>query len=120
MSATTVSPFPSTRPSAAELASLFRGLAEPARLSVLRRLVDGGPQTVSDIVMACGLRQPSASKHLACLHGCGLLSRERQGRRITYAVVDPQVPPLLEAAEQVWQVARCGESCSCSCCEERG
>jgi len=110
---------PASRPSAGELASLFRGLGEPARLSVLRRLLDGGPQTVSEIVAACRQRQPSVSKHLACLHGCGLVGRERVGRRVTYAVADPQIAPLLDAAEQVWQVARCGESCSCSCCNDR-
>jgi len=108
-----------SRPSARELASLFRGLGDAARLSVLRRLLDGGPQTVSELVVACRQRQPSVSKHLACLHGCGLVSRERHGRQVTYAVADPSLGPLLDAADQVWQVARCGESCCCPSCDER-
>jgi DNA-binding transcriptional ArsR family regulator len=119
MSAITTSPALSSRPTAGELASLFRGLGEPARLTVLRRLLDRGPQTVSELVVACGQRQPSVSKHLACLHDCGLVSRERQGRQVVYAVCDPHLAPLLGAAEEVWQVARCGESCSCACCDER-
>jgi len=74
---------------------------------------------VSELVVACRQRQPSVSKHLACLHGCGLVSRERHGRQVTYAVADPSLGPLLDAADQVWQVARCGESCCCPSCDER-
>ena len=106
------------RPSASQLAALFRGLAEPARLAILRRLVDAGPQAVSQLVAACRQRQPSVSKHLACLHECGLVSRERRGRQVLYAALVPEVPPLLIAAERLWEIARCGESCACSCCQE--
>ena len=107
------------RPSASHLAALFRGLAEPARLSILRRLVDDGPQTVSELAVACRQRQPSVSKHLACLHGCGLAARERRGRRIFYSALVPEVPSLLAAAERLWEITRCGESCACPCCQER-
>jgi DNA-binding transcriptional ArsR family regulator len=95
-------------------------MAEPARLAILRRLVDAGPHTVSELVEACDQRQPSVSKHLACLHGCGLVARERDGRLVRYAALRPEVPPFLEAAERLWEVARCGDSCSCSCCVEGG
>ncbi|HSJ73040.1 MAG TPA: metalloregulator ArsR/SmtB family transcription factor [Miltoncostaeaceae bacterium] len=108
------------RPSASQLAALFRGLAEPARLSILRRLVDAGPQTVSQLAAACRQRQPSVSKHLACLHECGLASRERRGRKMLYTALAPEVPPLLAAGERVWEIARCGERCTCTCCQEGG
>lgn len=107
-------------PTDAQLGALFRALAEPARLAILRRLVAHGPHTVSELVDACDQRQPSVSKHLACLHECGLVARERDGRLVRYAVVSGDVPPLLAAAEHLWETARCGESCSCSCCAEGG
>lgn len=107
-------------PTAPQLAGLFRALGEPARLAILRRLVDAGPHTVSELVEVCDQRQPSVSKHLACLHECGLVARKRDGRLVRYAAPCPDVPPLLDAAEVLWQVARCGESCSCSCCAEGG
>ncbi len=107
-------------PTAPQLAGLFRALGEPARLAILRRLVDAGPRTVSELVEACEQRQPSVSKHLSCLHECGLVARERDGRLVRYAATCPEVPPLLDAAGRLWEVARCGESCSCSCCAERG
>ncbi|MDX6646767.1 MAG: hypothetical protein QOK40_2494 [Miltoncostaeaceae bacterium] len=108
------------RPSSSQLGALFRGLAEPARLDILRRLVDAGPQTVSDLVAACRQRQPSVSKHLNCLHECGVVLRERRGRRVVYAALSPELPPLIRAAEGLWEIARCGERCSCSCCLEGG
>ena len=107
-------------PTAPQLGALFRALAEPSRLAILRRLVAEGPHTVSELVDACDQRQPSVSKHLACLHECGLVARERDGRLVRYAVVSADVPPLLTAAERLWETARCGESCSCSCCAEGG
>lgn len=119
-SAVALPPVLDERPSASQLAALFRGLAEAARLSILRRLVDAGPQTVSELVVACRQRQPSVSKHLACLHECGLAARERRGRQIIYTALVPEVPPLLAAAERLWEIARCGESCTCPCCQERG
>jgi DNA-binding transcriptional ArsR family regulator len=113
-------PTPVSAPTAPQLAGLFRALGEPARLAILRRLVDGGPHTVSELVEACDQRQPSVSKHLSCLHGCGLVARERDGRLVRYAALCPDVPPLLDAAERLWEITRCGESCSCSCCAEGG
>jgi DNA-binding transcriptional ArsR family regulator len=118
--AVVLSPERHERPSASQLAALFRGLAEPARFSILRRLVDAGPQTVSQLVTACGQRQPSVSKHLACLHECGLATRERRGRQMLYAALVPEVPPLLAAAERLWEISRCGERCACTCCQEGG
>lgn len=109
-----------TAPTDAQLGAMFRALAEPARLAILRRLVSAGPRTVSELVDACDQRQPSVSKHLACLHDCGLVAREREGRLVRYAVVSGDVPPVLAAAERLWETARCRESCSCSCCAEGG
>lgn len=116
--ATEAGPPPVTLPATEDLAALFRGLAEPARLKILRQLVAGGPQTVSQLVVASGQRQPSVSKHLACLHGCGLAARERQGRIVTYRVAIPALEELLHAGQVISEIASCGDHCSCSCCDE--
>jgi DNA-binding transcriptional ArsR family regulator len=79
-------------------AKLFRGFGGASRLSVLEALRDG-PCCVSEIVAATGLSQPNASAHLACLGECGLVTRERRGKFVYYAIADERVVTVLEEAE---------------------
>jgi DNA-binding transcriptional ArsR family regulator len=79
-------------------AILFRGLADPARLSCLLAVREG-PKTVGEIVTITGLSQPNVSKHLACLWDCGLVQRERNGRFVLYAIASEEVEAVLCSAE---------------------
>ena len=79
-------------------AKFFRGLADPSRLRILESLRDG-PLTVAAIVERTGLGQPNVSNHLACLHDCGLVSRDRQGRHVFYRLSDDRVGQLLALGE---------------------
>ena len=81
-------------------AKLFHGLAEPSRLRILYALADG-PLHVSAIAGATGLTQPNTSNHLACMLGCGLLARERDGRFVLYRHADENVSMLLSVADQI-------------------
>lgn len=90
---------------------LFHGLADPSRLAILDALREG-PRTVSDVVAATGLTQPNVSNHLACLLGCGLVSREPAGRHAFYRLSDPRVDALLALADELLaDVARGVECC---------
>lgn len=64
-------------------ARLFRGLADPSRLSILEALREG-ERSVGELVAATSLSQPNTSNHLACLLDCGLVEREQQGRHVIY------------------------------------
>jgi DNA-binding transcriptional ArsR family regulator len=55
------------------------------------------PRAVGQIAAATGLRQPSVSKHLSGLRGCGMVRAERSGRFVTYGMVDPGVEEFLGA-----------------------
>ncbi len=79
-------------------AKFFRGFADPSRLRILECL-RGGPLTVAAIVEVTGLSQSNVSNHLACLHDCGLVTRERQGRHVLYRLSDDRVGQLLALAE---------------------
>lgn len=81
-------------------AKLFRGLADPSRLSILETLRDGA-RNVGEIVEASGLSQSNVSNHLACLHDCGLVAREQRGRHVYYRLGDPRIGVLLGMAEEV-------------------
>ncbi len=85
---------------------LFRGFADPSRLAILDALRDG-PRCVSEIARCAGLSQPNASMHLACLEGCGLVTRRRRGQFVEYAIADPIVLDLLRGSERLLE--RVGE-----------
>lgn len=81
-------------------AKLFRGFADPSRLSILETLRHG-EMTVSEIVAATGLSQSNISNHLACLRGCGLVTSEQEGRSVRYRLSDPRVEQLLALADEL-------------------
>ena len=81
-------------------AKLFRGLADPSRLAIVEAL-RASPRSVGEIVVATGLSQSNVSNHLACLHDCGLLSREQRGRFVYYRLSDARIAALLGTAEEV-------------------
>lgn len=68
-----------------ECAPVLRALAEPVRLRIISVLREG-PLCVADVMARLDLRQYQASRHLAALHELGVLTRERQGRRVLYAL----------------------------------
>lgn len=93
---------PTTMPDLAlELkAKLMRGFADPARLSILEALRPGA-LSVGEIVNATELSQSNVSNHLSCLHDCGLVTREQQGRYVYYQLRDERVAQLLTVADAV-------------------
>ena len=84
--------------SPALLATLFHGLADPARLSCLLAVREK-ERTVSDVVIATGLSQPNVSKHLACLRDCSLVQARRSGKFVYYTLSDAGVEKVLQEAE---------------------
>lgn len=69
-------------------AHAFATLGHPGRLAVFRLLMRFAPQGVrpTKIAEALGLKQNTLSHHLADLTASGLVSVERQGRSLFYAV----------------------------------
>lgn len=82
-------------------ACLFRGMAEPARLAILRHLVLGEHRVV-DLTAHLGLAQSTVSKHLRCLLDCGLVASRPQGRASVFSLTHPDlVLEMLAAAERL-------------------
>lgn len=81
--------------------ALFRSLADPARLAILRHLTLGEHRVV-DLTAHLGLAQSTTSAHLACLRDCGLVSVRVVGRSSHYSLaVEPELMDVLAAAERV-------------------
>lgn len=81
-------------------AKLFRGLGDPSRLAIVEAL-RSGEKTVSELVTVTTLSQPNVSAHLSCLKDCGLLASRQEGRNVFYALADPLMETLFEAAERL-------------------
>ena len=84
----------------APAAALFRSLADPTRLAIVRRLA-AGPARVVELVQAVGLAQPTVSKHLACLRECGLVDSEPVGRASLFRLTQPALIDVLASAQTV-------------------
>ncbi|HTU75382.1 MAG TPA: metalloregulator ArsR/SmtB family transcription factor [Trebonia sp.] len=73
---------------AAELAPLFKAVADPVRLRLLSLIAchDGGESCVCDLLDAFDMTAPSVSYHLKILREAGLISSERRGTWVYYRV----------------------------------
>lgn len=69
-------------------ATLFKALAQPARLQILSQLAAAGcsPMTVGELAAVSGLSQPTVSHHLKTMADAGLLTRSKSGRVVTHEV----------------------------------
>jgi DNA-binding transcriptional ArsR family regulator len=79
---------------------LFRSLADPTRLAIVRHLALGEHRVV-DLTAHLGLAQSTVSGHLACLRDCGLVSARADGRASRYSLARPELLDLLVSAERL-------------------
>lgn len=76
------------------LARVGTALSDDSRRRILVRLLDG-PAYPADLADELGLARPSVSNHLACLLGCGLVVKTRDGRHVRYEISDPRLAHAL-------------------------
>jgi ArsR family transcriptional regulator, arsenate/arsenite/antimonite-responsive transcriptional repressor len=83
---------------AAELAKRFAALADPVRLRLLNLLATSdGAVCACDLVEPVGKSQPTVSHHLKVLREAGLVTSERRGVNVWYAVVPGALEVLRDA-----------------------
>ncbi|MEU5559587.1 metalloregulator ArsR/SmtB family transcription factor [Streptomyces globisporus] len=81
----------------ADVAATLQALATPSRLHILARLQEG-PSSVGDLADAVGMEASACSHQLRLLRNLGLVTGERHGRSIIYALYDNHVAELLDQA----------------------
>lgn len=86
------------RETLAPATALFRGLADPVRLAIVRQLATGEARVV-DLERRLGMAQSTMSAHLACLRECGLVEYRAVGRQSFYCLTRPELMDLLASAE---------------------
>ena len=70
----------------AALAELFRALAHPARIAILRALAERGECVCGEIVEVLPLAQSTVSQHLKQLRESGLITGEVEGVKSCYCI----------------------------------
>ena len=68
-----------------QAAECLRVLAHPVRLRIVEYLLED-KYAVGELAVMCDVPQNVASEHLRLMEHCGLLKREREGRRVFYSV----------------------------------
>jgi DNA-binding transcriptional ArsR family regulator len=68
-------------------AAVFAALADPTRRELLDQLAQHGPLNASAIAGDYELSRQAIAKHLGVLHEAGLVSSERHGNEVRFAVV---------------------------------
>ena len=64
----------------------LQALADPVRLSIVRQLVACADVCACDFVECCTVSQPTISHHLRVLREAGIVTSERRGTNIVYAL----------------------------------
>jgi rhodanese-related sulfurtransferase/DNA-binding HxlR family transcriptional regulator len=82
------------------IALMGKGFASPVRLELLDLLAQA-PRTVQDLAKASGQSTANASQHLQALQASGLVSRQRQGTSVRYALAGEDVLALWLALRDV-------------------
>lgn len=80
--------------------TLLKHLVDPTRLHVVDRLAHAGPANVTRLATELGIPMPQLSNHLRRLRDAGLITGQRHGRQVTYALADPGLElltPLLDS-----------------------
>ena len=91
---------------AADLAKVFKALADPVRLRLFSLIAsfDGGQACVCDLTGEFDVSQPTISHHLKVLRDAGLVDSERRGTWVYYWVLPgalARLSGLLAPAEAV-------------------
>jgi len=94
-------------------AGQLAALGHPVRLSILRFLVQGGPEgtAAGDIQAHVDLPASTLSHHLKRLVDAGLLKSRNEG---TFHYYSPELPSLRSLTDYVWE--DCCKRGKASCC----
>jgi rhodanese-related sulfurtransferase/DNA-binding MarR family transcriptional regulator len=72
------------------IALMGKAFASPRRLELLDLLAQGS-RSVEELARASGQSTANASQHLQALHAAGVVTREREGTRVRYALAGEDV-----------------------------
>lgn len=94
-----------------ELANVAKALAHPARIAILRHLIDHPSCVCGDIVDALPLSQSTVSQHLAELKKVGLIKGEISPPKVCYCINAETWQKLLPLFSELFEKNVSVQSC---------
>jgi len=92
---------------------VFKALGSPARLTLVRTLLDG-ERCVCDLVQAAGLGWSTTSKHLDVLRAAGIVSSDRRAQKIFYRLELDCVGHFIDCLDKA-RLGRASKRVACDC-----
>jgi DNA-binding transcriptional ArsR family regulator len=99
---------PISVPGVAGAAPVFAALGDGTRLSLVARLAEGGPLSITRLTDGSGVTRQAVTKHLNVLAGSGLVHGSRHGRERIWELDTGQLAEArryLEGVSQRWDGA---------------
>ena len=79
-----------------EKLKIFKALSDETRLKIVELLIREGGKCVYEIVPFTGRTQSTVSTQLSKLEFLGIVASKRNGKRITYRVVNKKVEKIIK------------------------
>jgi DNA-binding transcriptional ArsR family regulator len=79
------------------VARRLQAISEPTRIRLLTML-ESRDATVQELADELGTTRQNASKHLAVLYQCGVVTRRKDGSKVWYSLADYSACRLIEQA----------------------
>lgn len=98
----------SSRVARIETAAVFAAFGDATRLSLVSRLSDGTPRSISCLAEGAALTRQAVTKHLRVLEGAGVVGRERSGRESLYRLEPTRIVEMrayLDGISRHWDNA---------------
>ena len=99
-----------------EVAAIAKALAHPARIRIVRLLLEKQACIGCDIVDEVGLAQSTVSEHLRILKAAGVITGEVEHPRVCYSLSPDRLMPLAGLLNTVFEKDSRGELGGSICC----
>lgn len=81
-------------------AEVFKSLAHPARIKILKMLADQ-ERCVCEIIPEVGIEQSNLSQHLGILKKQGIIDCRKEGTKVIYFVLYPSIFEVVGLVEKI-------------------
>ena len=98
------------------LAAVAKALGHPARINIVRLLIEKQSCIGCDIVDEVGLAQSTVSEHLRILKSAGVITGEIERPRVCYSLNPDRLLPLIGLLNAVFEKEARGELRGSICC----